>query len=74
MTWAVLAISLVSGATSAGDGPSVQRRFDDAREHFLTGYYRHAFEEFSDLAGAGDAELAASAVVAMADFQLAWGD
>ncbi len=56
------------------DGPSVQRRFDDAREHFLTGYYRHAFEEFSDLLGADDVELATSAGVAMADCQMAWGD
>ncbi|MCH8913460.1 MAG: hypothetical protein IIA33_07815 [Planctomycetes bacterium] len=74
MTWVVLAISFVGGATGAGDGPSVQRRFDDARESFLTGYYRHAFEEFSDLAGAGDEELAASAGIAMADCQMAWGD
>ncbi|MCH8880748.1 MAG: tetratricopeptide repeat protein [Planctomycetes bacterium] len=64
-----------SGTPAAAvDGPSVRRRFDDAREHFLTGYYRHAFEEFSDLAGADDEELATSASIAMADCQMEWGD
>ncbi len=74
MTWVVLSISLVAGAAQAADGPSVQRRFDDAREHFLTGYYRHAFEGFSVLAGGSDSKLAASAGIAMADCQMAWGD
>ena len=64
-----------SGTPAAAvDGPSVRRRFDEARWHFLTGYYRHAFEEFSDLAGADDEELATSASIAMADCQMEWGD
>ena len=67
---------LVAGLLFAvgADEPNVQRRMDDAREHFMAGYYRFAFEEFKELAESGDEDMATSAGVAMADCQMAWGD
>ncbi len=63
----------LAAGLGGGDSAAVQRQFDDAREHFMGGYYRHAYEEFKELAdGEGDLPLAAG--VATADCQLAWGD
>ena len=74
MLKSILIIALVTSDGAVQNVISSQRRMDDAREHFMAGYYRFAFEEFKELADSGDGDMATSAGVAMADCQMAWGD
>jgi len=68
----LLLVALYSLASADENSPAQQKRFDQARQNFLSGYYHHAYEEFKELARLQDFCLPAT--VAMADCQLALGD
>ncbi len=65
-----IVLFLLLGATAGG---SPARHLDDAREAFVSGYYRHAWEAYSAEIGSPEPAVHATAVVAAADCQIAQG-